>query len=170
MLIYLQFQNSSRDNKCKCYQLAEDWNFSKLGPVIASGYITTTSCISCIKMLFGQPTDDSTDSALVLPQNWGNTNRSYVATWISDSKLNNAAMVELEMHNEPNADQVAPATSDEEEEMQEEGEEAAEQEEEEEESEDEQAPGQVEGLRPRRRLRLGVYYLIFCIALRWIRM
>ena len=64
----------------------------------ASDLIASSSCISCIKMLFGNAADDTEDSPLVLPQNWGNIHTPYVASWINTSKMTHAIRVELEMH------------------------------------------------------------------------
>ena len=70
------------------------------GPAVASDHIAIASCISCIKLLFGQEAENAADAPLLLPQNWGNNHRSYVALWISATKMNHQAMVELEMHQE----------------------------------------------------------------------
>ena len=95
----LQFQNSSRENKYECYQLASSWNLTPNGSATGSDLITTSSCISCIKMLFGEDAADSTtDSPLVLPQNWGNNHAAYLTSWIAPGKMTHAIRVELEMH------------------------------------------------------------------------
>ena len=83
---------------CEHYQLAPNWNKTPLGPSVASDHITTSSCIRCIKLLFGEVVDSSTTTPVVLPQNWGNMNRNYVRRWICDSKLTKQIKVELEMH------------------------------------------------------------------------
>ena len=49
-------------------------------------------------MLFAEAADESSDAPLVLPQNWGNQNRTCVTTWVSENKLTHQVRVELEMH------------------------------------------------------------------------
>ena len=53
-------------------------------------------------MLFGEDADESSDAPLALSQNWGNQNRTYVSTWISNNKLTHQVRVELEMHQQMN--------------------------------------------------------------------
>ena len=78
--------------------MAPSWNLTPNGPRVASDYIVSSSCVSCLKMLFGNPADDTNDSPLVLPQNWGNDHASCVASWIDSSKMTHQIRVELEMH------------------------------------------------------------------------
>ena len=78
--------------------MASSWNLTANGPRVASDFIVSSSCVSCLKMLFGNAADDTDDSPLVLPQNWGNQHAPYVASWIDRSKMTHQIRVELEMH------------------------------------------------------------------------